>query len=222
MNNNNNKRVFNLQEHLTAVKEGKLRFENAFEGVSRMILDQDIEKVVVNGKTTYDFKIFRNGKKHIIGLYDEINSFVSFVKDAAEGGSSKEMAYVLVGEPGNGKTFFIEYVCSCYRQFLSIDENRKYTFRFKHLDQLGNYGKINVIESQTYEDPVIMAMNLMHNREENKELRDQIAKLTEDRMNLGEQFGAMLSIRERLEELEDYVDIGVLRKQVKDIEDEVK
>jgi serine protein kinase len=159
---------------LTAVKEGKLRFENAFEGVSRMILDQDIEKVVVNGKTTYDFKIFRNGKKHIIGLYDEINSFVSYVKDAAEGGSSngssKEMAYVLVGEPGNGKTFFIEYVCSCYRQFLSIDENRKYTFRFKHLDQLGNYGKINMIESQTYEDPMILAMNLMDNRDENKEL----------------------------------------------------
>jgi len=170
MNNNDNKRVFNLQEHLTAVKEGKLRFENAFEGVSRMILEQDIEKVVVNGKTTYDFKIFRNGKKHIIGLYDEINSFVSYVKDAAEGGSSKEMAYVLVGEPGNGKTFLIEYVCSCYRQFLSRDENRKYTFRFKHLDQLGNYGKINVIESQTYEDPVILAMNLMDNQEENKAL----------------------------------------------------
>jgi len=32
-------------------------------------------------------------------MYDEINSFVSYVKDAAEGGSSKEMAYVLVGEP---------------------------------------------------------------------------------------------------------------------------
>jgi serine protein kinase len=170
MNNNDKKRVFNLQEHLAAVKEGKLRFENAFEGVSRMILEQDIEKVVVNGKTTYDFKIFRNGKKHIIGLYDEINSFVSYVKDAAEGGSSKEMAYVLVGEPGNGKTFLIEYVCSCYRHFLSRDENRKYTFRFKHLDQLGNYGKIDMIESQTYEDPVILAMNLMDNREENKAL----------------------------------------------------
>lgn len=170
MNNNNKKRVFNLQEHLTAVKEGKLHFENAFEGVSRMILEQEIEKVVVNGKTTYNFKIFRNGKKHIIGLYDEINSFVSYVKDAAEGGSSKEMAYVLVGEPGNGKTFFIEYVCNCYRQFLSREENRKFTFRFKHLDQLGNYGKINVIESQTYEDPMILAMNLMANHDENKEL----------------------------------------------------
>jgi len=73
-------------------------FENAFEGISRMILDSEIEKVVVNGKTTYDFKIFRTGKKHIVGLYDEINSFVSYVKDAAEGGSSAEMAYVLVGE----------------------------------------------------------------------------------------------------------------------------
>jgi len=170
MNNNYTKRVFNLQEHLIEVKEGKRQFQNSFEGVSRMILEQPIEKVVVNGKTTYDFSIFRAGKKHIIGLYDEINSFVSYVKDAAEGGSSKEMAYVLVGEPGNGKTFFVEYVCNCYRKFLSLEENRKYTFRFTHLDQLGNYGKISTIESQTYEDPMILAMNLAGNSEENKAL----------------------------------------------------
>jgi serine protein kinase len=31
--------------------------------VARMILESDIEKVVVNGKTTYDFSIFRTGKK---------------------------------------------------------------------------------------------------------------------------------------------------------------
>ena len=115
----NKKRILSLQEHLTAVKEGSKQFENAFQGISRMILSDKIEKVVVNGKTTYDFKIFREGKKHMIGLYDEINSFVSYVKDAAEGGSSGEMAYVLVGEPGNGKTFFVEYLCSIYRDFLS-------------------------------------------------------------------------------------------------------
>lgn len=189
----NQKRVFNLQEHLTDIKKGKKRFENAFEGVTRMILEQNIEKVVVNGKTTYDFKIFRTGKKHIIGLYDEINSFVSYVKDAAEGGSSKEMAYVLVGEPGNGKTFFVEYLCSKYRQFLANDGNRKYTFRFKHLDQLGNYGRITTIESQTYEDPVILAINLLENQDENKKLLGkwigfsdkQIEKLYEDDRPLG-------------------------------------
>jgi serine protein kinase len=189
----NQKRVFNLQEHLTDLKEGKKRFENAFEGVTRMILEQDIEKVVVNGKTTYDFKIFRTGKKHIIGLYDEINSFVSYVKDAAEGGSSKEMAYVLVGEPGNGKTFFVEYLCSKYRQFLANDGNRKYTFRFKNLDQIGNYGRITTIESQTYEDPVILAINLLENQDENKNLLGkwigfsdkQIEELYEDDRPLG-------------------------------------
>jgi serine protein kinase len=168
--NQQRKRIFNLQEHLTDVKEGKKIFENAFEGVSRMILEQEIEKVTVNGKTTYDFKIFRTDKKHLIGLYDEINSFVSYVKDAAEGGSSKEMAYVLVGEPGNGKTFFVEYLCSKYRQFISKPENRKFTFRFTNLDQLGNYGKITTIESQTYEDPMILAMNLLENDDDNKEL----------------------------------------------------
>ena len=157
-----------LQHHLTAVKEGKRCFENAFESIARMILESEIEKVVVNGRTTYDFTIFRTGKKHIIGIYDEINSFVSFVKDAAEGGSSKEMAFVLVGEPGNGKTFFVEFLCSMYRSFLANEKNRKYTFRFTNMDRLGSYGKISTIESQTYEDPMILAMNLFENPDDNK------------------------------------------------------
>jgi serine protein kinase len=158
-----------LQGHLLAVKEGKRRFENAFKGVARMILESEIQKVVVNGKTTYDFSIFREGKKHVIGMYDEVNSFVSYVKDAAEGGSSKEMAFVLVGEPGNGKTYFVEFVCARYRGFLSRTENRKYTFRFNNIERLGSYGKIKLIESQTYEDPMVLAMNLFENPDENRE-----------------------------------------------------
>jgi serine protein kinase len=157
-----------LHNHLLALKNDERVFENAFEGISRMILQDEIEKVVVNGKTTYDFKIFRRGKKHIVGMYDEINSFVSYVKDAAEGGSSKEMAYVLVGEPGNGKTFFVEYVSRLYREFLASDRNRKYTFRFTGLDEIGTYGKIATIESQTYEDPAILGMNLHETEEENR------------------------------------------------------
>jgi serine protein kinase len=157
-----------LRQHCQAVQEGNRRFENAFEGVARMILGSNIEKVVVNARTTYDFNIFRHGKKHVIGMYDEINSFVSYVKDAAENGSSKEMAFVLVGEPGNGKTFFVDFMCSQYRAFLSRPENRKYTFRFKGMEALGHYGRINVIESQTYEDPMILAMNLFDDPEENK------------------------------------------------------
>lgn len=101
-------------------------------------------------------------------MYDEINSFVSYVKDAAENGSSKEMAYVLVGEPGNGKTFFVEFLSAKYRSFLSEEKNRKYTFSFRNIDKLGNYGRITTIESQTYEDPVILAMSLFENPDENK------------------------------------------------------
>jgi serine protein kinase len=163
------KKSITLHQHMTAVKDGKLRFENAFQGVSRMILENEIEKVVVNGKTTYDFKIFRNGSKHVIGMYDEINSFVSYVKDAAENGSSKEMAFVLVGEPGNGKTFFVEFLSSKYRNFLAQENNRKFTFKFLNLENLGNYGKITTIESQTYEDPMILAMNLFDDSDENKQ-----------------------------------------------------
>jgi serine protein kinase len=162
------KDIGTLQQHLTEVKEGKRRFENAFEAVSRMIFEGGIEKVTVNSRTTYDFTIFRSGKKHPVGMYDEINSFVSFVKDAAEGGSSKEMAFVLVGEPGNGKTFFVEYLCAKYRGFISREGNRRYTWRLVGMDRLGSYGKISVIESQTYEDPMVLAMNLFPDLDDNK------------------------------------------------------
>ncbi len=187
------KNTSTLHHHITAVKQGKRRFENAFQGVSRMVLENEIEKVVVNGKTTYDFKIFRSGAKHVIGMYDEINSFVSYVKDAAEGGSSKEMAFVLVGEPGNGKTFLVEFLAGKYRSFLSREENRKYTFKFLGLDKVGNYGKISTIESQTYEDPMILAMNLFENEDENRQFLakqigfsdDDIEKLYENYRPLG-------------------------------------
>lgn len=162
----------NLDYHIKNVLLGNRRFENVYQSLTRMILNdrQKIEKVTVNGRYTYDFKVFRQGAKHIIGMYDEINSFVSFVKDAAEGGSSKEMAFILVGEPGNGKTFFVDHLSALYRNFISQQENRRYTFRFINLDRIGGYGKIQRIESQTYEDPMILAMNLCENKEDNVKL----------------------------------------------------
>ena len=157
-----------LLHHIDSVKKGKRTFENAFQSVSRMILEAGIQKITVKGKTTYQFDLFSKKKKHLIGMYDEINSFVSFVKDAAEGGSSGEMAFVLVGEPGNGKTFFVDFLCDQYREFLTKPGNRRYTFRFNNLDKLGSFGKINTVESQTYEDPMILALNLMETKNESK------------------------------------------------------
>jgi serine protein kinase len=190
-----------LHEHCMAVEQGRRVFENAFQSVARLILESDIQKVVVNAKTTYDFNIFRNGNKHVIGMYDEINSFVSYVKDAAENGSSKEMAFVLVGEPGNGKTFFVEFLCAAYRQFLAQPQNRKYTFRFNAMKELGNYGRITAIESQTYEDPMILAMNLFDTQDENKQFLSKefgfddqaIEKLYENYRPLGACSGYILN-----------------------------
>lgn len=158
-----------LTYHIQQVINGKRRFENVYQSVSRMILDgpNKIEKITVNGRQTYDFKVFRTGKKHIVGMFDEINSFVSFVKDAAEGGSSAEMAFVLIGEPGNGKTYFVDFLSGLYRDFISLPENRRYSFRFINIDKIGGYGKITKIESQTYEDPMILAMNLSNDKEDN-------------------------------------------------------
>ena len=159
----------NLIYHVKKVVAGERRFENVFQSVSRMILDgpDAMKKVTVNGRSTYDFQVFRQNKKHIIGMFDEINSFVSFVKDAAEGGSSKEMAFVLIGEPGNGKTFFVDYLNMTYRNFISMPENRRYTFKFVNLDKIGGYGKIKTIESQTFEDPMLLAMNLYGAKDDN-------------------------------------------------------
>ena len=172
-----------LHHHLIEVKEGRRGFENAFQSVARMILEGDIEKVVVNGKTTYDFSIFRDGKKHVIGMYDEINSFVSYVKDASEGGSSKEMAFVLVGEPGNGKTYFVEFLCTKYREFLTEEKNRKYTFRFRNIDKLNTYGRITTIESQSYEDPMILAMNLYEDSAAGKEYLAQTCQFSDNEID---------------------------------------
>jgi len=172
-----------LRQHLAAVKAGDRVFENAFQGIIRMILEPGFEKVVVNAKTTYDFNIFRTGRKHTIGMYDEINSFVSFVKDAAEGGSSKEMAFVLVGEPGNGKTFFVEFLCAQYRNFLARERNRKYSFRFLNMERMGTYGRIREIDSQTYEDPMILAMNLFETQEENRRFLAEHGGFSEDELD---------------------------------------
>ncbi len=161
---------FSLDAHVKEVIKGKRHFENVFQSITRMILGNpdNISKVNVNGKTTYDFSVFRQGKRHLVGMYDGINSFVSFVKDASEGGSSKEMAFVLIGEPGNGKTFFVEYLNKIYRNFIASNNNMRYTFRLTNLEQLGGYGKILYAESQTYEDPMILAMNLFGDAIQNK------------------------------------------------------
>ena len=160
-----------LDTYLKELKEGKHHFENVFESLARMIFDDpaNIKPIIVNGRSSYDFLCFRKEKKHIIGLYDVINNFVAFIKDGAENGESKEMAFVLLGEPGNGKTFFVDYLSTMYREFISITHNNKYTFRYKIPKEIEGYGNIRLIESQTFEDPVILAMNLFDNTEKSKE-----------------------------------------------------
>ncbi|MCK5043737.1 serine protein kinase PrkA [Candidatus Pacearchaeota archaeon] len=158
-----------LKNHLIEVRDGQRYFENAFQSVSRMIQEKGFEKTTAYGRTVYDFKIFRQGKKHLIGMYEELEELVSYVKDGAERGSPVETAFVLIGEPGNGKTFLVDYLCQAYRDFMALPKNRRFTFNFKNLDAIGSYGGITEIESQTFEDPMILAMNFFEEREKNIE-----------------------------------------------------
>src|SRR3989344_2432748 len=164
-----------LSYHVQMVLNGQRKFETAAQAISRMILEKKVEKKNHAGRTVYDFKFFREGKRHIVGWYDEINDFVHFVKDAAEGGSAAELAFVLVGEPGNGKTFFVEYICEKYRRFLARPENLKYTFRFVGLNEaLGYDDKVSELPSLTFEDPMILAMNVFGGTDESKAMLSKV------------------------------------------------
>jgi serine protein kinase len=88
-----------------------------------------------------------------------------------------------VGEPGNGKTFLVEFLAGKYRSFLSREENRKYTFKFKHLDRIGTYGRITTIESQTYEDPMILAMNLFDLPDDNRTFLSRDIGFSDDELD---------------------------------------
>ncbi len=72
------------------------------------------------------------------------------------------------GNRATARPFSWSFSAGNYRRFLSREENRKYTFKFLNLDRLGTYGKITTIESQTYEDPMILAMNLLPDPDDNR------------------------------------------------------
>jgi serine protein kinase len=94
-------------------------------------------------------------------MYDEINSFVSYVKDAAERAARpRRWPLSWWGNRETARPF--SWILSAINTgiFLSQAPTANITFRFTGLDKLGGYGKITTIESQTYEDPMILAMNL--------------------------------------------------------------
>jgi serine protein kinase len=155
--------------HLNQVITGGRRFETVAESVSRMIFEKGVKTFTRGGQTVYDYPFFRQGKIHIVGWFDEINAFVNFVNDAKEGrNDADKMAFVLIGEPGNGKTWFVQYLCDRYKEFLARQENRRYTFEFFNLSDLGTYSKeLDTIQSQTFEDPMVLAMNLFDSPDEN-------------------------------------------------------
>ena len=71
--------------------------------------------------------------------------------------------------PETGKPFSFDFLCARYRDFLATPGNRKYTFQFnEHGSSLAATAESSSIESQTYEDPMILAMNLCESPDENR------------------------------------------------------
>ena len=77
-NDINNPSNNSLQKHIKDVVSGNKRFENIYQSLTRLILGSpdNLKKVNINGKSTFDFVVFRNGKIHIFGMQDELKSFV--------------------------------------------------------------------------------------------------------------------------------------------------
>ena len=95
-------RLSTLPYLLNVEKKGEREIEIPFKGAVRMIFMAGIRKNIVSDTTTDYFDIIHtDDSKHVIGMYDEINSFVSYVKETVEDSSPSEVADVLVGEPGN-------------------------------------------------------------------------------------------------------------------------
>lgn len=163
-----------LINHGNLVAKNERMFENVFESLSRMIFEKGVERINDRGRRILDYKLFREGNMPIVKMYNTINDLVHFIKNAAEGGATKEMGFALIGEPGCGKTNLAKFLMGKYKNFLTEERNRRYTFRFTNLDKIGGYGKITELESQTFEDPMVLLMNLYENQEENyKVLRDK-------------------------------------------------
>ena len=220
--NDNINPVTHLSNHVKEVIAGARKFENIYQSLTRLILGSkdELKKVNINGKSTFDFQVFRNGEKHIVGMHDELNSFVSYIKDAAEGGSSKEMSFVLIGEPGNGKTFFVDYLSALYRNFISIPENNRFTFQFKNLDTLKKYGQLNRIESQTFEDPMILAMNLFDTKSANIDHLQKMGASDDDITNFYSNYRPLGACSDYIfQEIKEHTDndINVILNQYVDI-----
>ncbi|MFP4656897.1 MAG: serine protein kinase PrkA [Candidatus Woesearchaeota archaeon] len=152
-----------LDEHIEKVAKDERRFENVYRSVSRMMLEgkDRVKTISVNGMPMQDYSFFREGKEPIVGMYDEINRLVNFFVDGANSPQSRKQGFVFIGRPGNAKTHLIKKLGNEYLNFLSHPGNERYTIRFNRLDELdGEYGDIAFRESETFEDPMILAMNL--------------------------------------------------------------
>jgi len=171
-----------LLKHGEKVANNERTFENAFQSLSRMISEYGIEKVNDRGRRVMDYKLFRQSDRPIVKMYEAINDMVHFIKNAAEGGPTAEMGFALIGEPGCGKTNLIDYTMSAYRDFIKQPGNEKYTFRFTNLQELGGYGNIKTLESQTYEDPMILLMNIFPDEEDNLKVLKEHCGFTDDQI----------------------------------------
>lgn len=172
-----------LLDHGSLVANEDRSFENVFESISRMVFERGVNKINDRGRKILDYQLFREGPRPIIKMYNTINDLVHFVKNGAEGGATKEMGFALIGEPGCGKTNLVNFLMNSYRQFLIEPRNRRYTFRFTNLETLGGYGNIKELESQTYEDPMILLMNLFEDKDENIKILKNKCEFSQEKID---------------------------------------
>jgi serine protein kinase len=101
-----------------------------------------------------------------------------------------------------------------------MPENNRFTFQFKNLDKLSKYGQLNRIESQTFEDPMILAMNLFSPKSKNIDHLQKMGASDTDIENFYSHYRPLGACSDYiLEEIREYTDndINVILNEFIDV-----
>lgn len=159
-----------LQYHVEEFKKRNRIFVDAFRGMERVLGSGLLEKVPGLNKDHPSYELY-------IRRIERLSKYVQCVLG---GVIPKESVFLISGPARSGKDFFCRALRHAFITFFQQPKNQKYTFEFIGLEKLGLGCGHDTVTSQTYEDPMILAMNLVWPPEENKDLLTKKFRLPAD------------------------------------------
>jgi len=139
--------------YIKKVKNREIRFENAHERLSRMV-GEDWPKYRKSEYADFMNNIWANFSMRV-----------------------RDCPWLVVTDPGHNACGPIDYLCDQYAEFSAKPENRRFTFRFVDLEFSDHYRDMQFIQSETFEDPMLLALNFFDDWDSNKDFLKTISVL---------------------------------------------